>query len=316
MADSNDQSEPRNEGQQRSRRVGGVGDAAVALRIARLIGVATPAAVAQLAATSLGGVGALTMRRERRMVERHQRRVSPHLNVLQMQRRINEAFQSYLRYYLETFRIGSLSNQQIDAGFSVEGLEHLDGALRQGKGVVLALPHVGGWEWAGRWLAQRGTKVSAVVEVLQPRAAYEAFLEVRRGLGVNVIPLDEGAGVAVQAALRDNHVVCLMADRDIQRNGVEVNFFGERTTLPAGPAFFSLRTGAPLLTAAVYFTRRVDGHHTIVRPTIALDSRGRLRDDMQRLTQVLVGELETLIRRAPEQWHLFSPNWPSDPGYH
>ncbi|MFM8014738.1 MAG: phosphatidylinositol mannoside acyltransferase, partial [Actinomycetota bacterium] len=137
----------------------------------------------------------------------------------------------------------------------------------------------------------------------------------RRALGVNVIPLDDRAGVAVQEALRDQHVVCLMSDRDIQRNGVEVNFFGETTTIPAGPAFFSLRTGAPLITAAVYFTRRIDGHHTVVRPPIALSERGGLRDDIQRLSQLLVVELETLIRRAPEQWHLFSPNWPSDPGY-
>jgi KDO2-lipid IV(A) lauroyltransferase len=33
------------------------------------------------------------------------------------------------------------------------------------------------------------------------------------------------------------------------------------------------------------------------------------------VTQLLAHELEFLIRRAPEQWHLFQPNWPSDPGY-
>jgi KDO2-lipid IV(A) lauroyltransferase len=255
------------------------------------------------------------MRRERRLVERHQRRVSPHLTPLQMQRRVNDAFQSYMRYYVETFRLASLTNAEIDAGFSVEGYTHIEQALAQGKGLILALPHVGGWEWAGRWLAQRGLKVSAVVEKLESKEAFETFLDVRRALGVNVIPLDDRAGVAVQEALRDQHVVCLMSDRDIQRNGVEVNFFGETTTIPAGPAFFSLRTGAPLITAAVYFTRRIDGHHTVVRPPIALSERGGLRDDIQRLSQLLVVELETLIRRAPEQWHLFSPNWPSDPGY-
>jgi KDO2-lipid IV(A) lauroyltransferase len=106
-----------------------------------------------------------------------------------------------------------------------------------------------------------------------------------------------------------------MSDRDIQRNGVEVEFFGERTTVPAGAAFFALRTGAALLPTSVYFTRRVDGHHTVVRPPLTLPVRGRLRDDVQQLTQMLVRELEVLIRRAPEQWHLFSPNWPSDPGY-
>lgn len=288
----------------------------VAFRIANALGAATPAVVSHVAALSLGGVGAVAMRRERKLVERHQRRVSPHLNTLQMQRRVNDAFQSYLRYYIETFRISSLTNAEIDAGFSVEGYSHIETALSGGKGLVLALPHVGGWEWAGRWLAQRGLKVTAVVEKLESKEAFETFLDVRRALGVNVIPLDDKAGIAVQDALRKQHVVCLMSDRDIQRNGVEVEFFGERTTIPAGPAFFSLRTGAPLLTAAVYFTRRVDGHHTVVRPPISLPERGSLRDDIARLSQLLVFELEALIRRAPEQWHMFSPNWPSDPGYH
>jgi KDO2-lipid IV(A) lauroyltransferase len=287
----------------------------IAFRFANLIGSVTPAAVSHVAALSFGGLGAVAMRRERKLVERHQRRVSPHLSTLQMQRRVNDAFQSYLRYYLETFRISSLSDAEIDAGFSVEGYSHIEEAAKLGKGVILALPHVGGWEWAGRWLAQRGWKVSAVVEKLESKEAFETFLDVRRALGVEVIPLDDRAGIAVQEALRNQRIVCLMSDRDIQRNGVEVEFFGERTTVPAGPAFFSLRTGAPLIPCAVYFTRRVDGHHTVVRPPIQFTRAGGLREDVQRLAQLLVAELEQLIRRAPEQWHVFTPNWPSDPGY-
>ena len=287
----------------------------IAFRLANVLGAVTPAVVSHVAALSLGGVGALTMRNERRMVERHQRRISPGLGSLQMQRRVNDAFQSYLRYYLETFRLPSLTAREVDAGFTVEGYGHLERGVAAGKGVIVAMPHVGGWDWAGRWLAQRGHKVSAVVEVLESNEAFEAFLNVRRSQGINVIPLDDNAGVAVAEALRNNHVVCLMSDRDIQRNGVEVEFFGERTTAPAGPAFFALRSGAVLLPTAVYFTRRVDGHHTVVRPPLTLTERGRLREDVAVLTQSLITELELLIRRAPEQWHLFSPNWPSDPGY-
>ena len=287
----------------------------LAFRIATLFGGAVPSVVAHGAALGMGGLGALAMRNERRLVERHQRRVSPHLNVLQMQRRVNDAFQSYMRYYVETFRMPAFTRREIEAGFSVEGFSHIEAGLAAGKGVILALPHIGGWEWAGRWLIERGHQLSAVVEVLDNKEVYQAFTDVRRAYGVNVIPLDDRAGIAVQEALRANHVVSLLCDRDIQRNGVEVDFFGERTTAPAGPAFFALRTGAPLLPLAVYFTRRVNGHHAVVRPPLSLATRGGLRDDVSRLTQQLMGEFEVLIRRAPEQWHLFSPNWPSDPGY-
>ena len=112
-------------------------------------------------------------------------------------------------------------------------------------------------------------------------------------------------------ALKANHVLCLLCDRDLAGGGVEVEFFGERTTLPGGPATLALRTGAPLLPTAVYFE---GAGHLGARPPAARRSsaQGKLRDDVARITQDLADELEALIRRAPDQWHLMQPNWPSD----
>ena len=105
--------------------------------------------------------------------------------------------------------------------------------------------------------------------------------------------------------------MCLLCDRDLVGDGIEVEFFGERTTLPAGPATLALRTGAPLLPAAVYFGPQ-GGHHAKVMPPVAAQREGRLRDDVERVTQDLAHRFEELIRAAPEQWHLLQPNWPSD----
>ena len=118
------------------------------------------------------------------------------------------------------------------------------------------------------------------------------------------------SGVVLRA-LRDNRIVCLLCDRDIAGDGVEVEFFGERTTLPGGPATLALRTGATLVPAAVYFRAGRD-HEGVVRPAIPVEREGRLREDIARITQALAKELEILIRAAPEQWHLLQPNWPSD----
>jgi KDO2-lipid IV(A) lauroyltransferase len=130
---------------------------------------------------------------------------------------------------------------------------------------------------------------------------------------MNIIPLDADAGTAVVRALRANHVVCLLCDRDIGGGGVEVEFFGEQTLLPGGPATLALRTGAPVLPVAVYF--RPHDHLGMVCPPVPAVREGRLRDDVARVTQLLANELERLIRAAPEQWHLLQPNWPSDPGW-
>jgi lauroyl/myristoyl acyltransferase len=131
---------------------------------------------------------------------------------------------------------------------------------------------------------------------------------------MQVIPVGPGAGSASLHALKENQVLCLLCDRVVgDTPGVEVEFFGEKTLLPAGPVTLALRTGAPILPTAVYFAPGPSGHLAVVRPPLLLTRQGRLRDDVTRGTQALAAELEILIRRDPTQWHLFQPNWPTDP---
>ncbi len=275
-----------------------------------------PGPIAAAAAASLGFGASVASQARREMYQRHLKRVNPTLGRTAVRVATQTAFDSYARYYMESFRLPTLSKRVVQRGIVVDGYDHVEAALAQGNGVILALPHLGGWEWAGRWLTDKGLRMTVVVEPLEPPELFEWFVELRKDLGMTVVPLGPGAGSAVLKALRNNDVVCLLCDRDLDRTGVEVQFFGERTTLPAGPATLSLRTGAPLLPVGVYFTPRYNGHHGLVRPPIPTERHGGgLRDDVGRVTQLLAHELEFLIRRAPEQWHMFQPNWPSDPGY-
>ena len=212
---------------------------------------------------------------------------------------------------MESFKLPGLDVHEVARRFRVEGYEHVDAAIKAGAGPILALPHLGGWEWAGFWLALvPRVKVSAVAEQLNPPELAKWFTDLRSRLGMHIITLGPGAGAEVNRAIRDNHVTCLLCDRHVGGAGVEVTFFGERTVLPAGPATLALRTGAPLLPTAVYFDGI--GHSAIVRPPVPVVREGTLRQDVTRVTQLLADELELLIRRAPEQWHLMQPNWPSD----
>ena len=271
-----------------------------------------PAPVAALAARGIGAGFAQAMRGRRTMVERHMRRVhGQHLRGLALRRAVGDVFDSYARYWLESFQLPGLDPAEVDAGMSYEGWGHLEDALDAGRGAILALPHLGGWEWAGFWLAEvQRRKITVVVEPLEPPELFEWFADFRRSLGMTVVPLGPAAGPAVLGALKRNEVVCLLSDRDIGGGGVEVDFFGERTTLPAGPVTMALRTGAPILPTAVYYRGR--SHLGVVRPPLDLTRRGSLREDVARLTQDLAHELERLIAAAPEQWHVFQPNWPSD----
>jgi phosphatidylinositol dimannoside acyltransferase len=115
----------------------------------------------------------------------------------------------------------------------------------------------------------------------------------------------------LEQVLARNGAVALLCDRDLKGRGVAVEFFGERTTLPAGPVSLAIRTGAPLMPAAAYFGP--DGtHRVVVRPPIELPEGVPRSEAIAEGTQLLAAELEALIRQAPEQWHLLQPNWPSD----
>lgn len=248
----------------------------------------------------------------RRLVERHLQRVcGGRLDHAELRSGARAAFGSYVRYWVESFRLPALTGAEIDAGMWAEGLEHLDAARAAGKGAILALPHLGGWDFAGAWLVRRGYPLTVVVEQIDPPELLAWFTALRSDMGLTVIPLGPRAGPAVLAALRANEVVALLCDRDIGGGGVEVEFFGERTTLPAGPVTLALRAGAAVLPTAVYFDGR-EGHVGVIRPALALERAGSLRHDVARLTSDLAAELESLIRHAPDQWHLFQPNWPSD----
>jgi len=274
-----------------------------------------PGPLATAAATSLGFGASFASAERRAMIQRHIQRVNPALRGASLRVAVQQSFDSYAHYYMESFRLPSLSKKTVDRAFTVDGFDHITDALALGNGCIFALPHLGGWEWAGRWMTDQGYRLTVVVEALEPPELFEWFAELRKNLGMTVVPTGPGAAAAVSKALKENQIVCLLCDRDIERNGVDVEFFGERTTLPAGPAMLGLRMGAPVLPVGCYFTPAYNGHHALVRPAIPMVRQGGLRDDVARITQTLARELEFLIRRAPEQWHLFQPNWPSDPGY-
>jgi KDO2-lipid IV(A) lauroyltransferase len=222
-------------------------------------------------------------------------------------------YAEYGRYWVDGARLPYLEPEAIRVRmkFAHDGEAVLRTAVSEGRGVVMALPHVGSWEWGGAWLALEGMPMTAVVERLEPERLFEWFVHQRTDMGLKVVPLGDGSGAVMLRTLRDGGVVGLVSDRDLAGNGVDVEFFGERTTLPGGAATLALRTGAVLLPVVVY-SGPGDWHTGVVHPALDTTRSGSLRVDVHRLTQELATCFEGFILRCPEQWHLYQPNWPSD----
>ncbi len=276
--------------------------------IARLI----PEPLGAPLAKGVAQAAPVVLAERRRQVERNLRRVyGAGFGGDALQHAVTATFESYGRYFYELFRLPSATPDWIEDHFACDGIEHIEAAVAAGHGAVLALPHLGNWDHAGAWLALQGFRVTVVAEPVEPPELFEWFVETRRRLGMRVVALSPTAGTEVLAAAGNNEVVCLLCDRDLTGDGIEVEFFGERTTLPGGPALVALRGGVPLIPVGCYF-RPHGRHRAQILPPVPSAREGRLRDDLARITQSVAHRFEDLIRTAPTDWHLLQPNWPSD----
>jgi lauroyl/myristoyl acyltransferase len=283
-----------------------------AYRAGETVAKLVPPAIGAPAARGIAQLAPAVMADRRAQVERNLRRIhGADYGGAALRRDVAATFDSYGRYFYELFRLSTLTPEWINEHFHCGGIEHVWDGVHAGKGAVLALPHLGNWDFAGAWLALQGFDVTVVAEPVEPPELFDWFVEARARLGMRVIPLGPHAGTDVLRAVRNNEVVCLLADRDLTGDGVDVEFFGERTTMPGGPAMTALRAGAPLLATGCYFMDHGDSRADIRAP-LDTTRTGRLRVDLARVTQDLAHAYEDLIRVDPTHWHLLQPNWPSD----
>lgn len=220
---------------------------------------------------------------------------------------------SYLRYWVESFRLPAWSQERVARSLHIENLHHLTDAHDQGRGAVLALPHMANWDLAGAWLAtHKGIPFTTVAERLKPETLYDRFVAYREGLGMEVLPHQGGAAFGTLARrMRAGGVAALVSDRDLSSSGVEVDFFGEKARMPAGPALLALQTGAVLLPVNLWF----DSPTTMrgrVHPPVEVPDSGTREEKCAVMTQAMADGFAVGIAEHPQDWHMLQRLWTSD----
>jgi phosphatidylinositol dimannoside acyltransferase len=232
---------------------------------------------------------------------------------------LRRALRSYARYYLDAFQLPKRSREQLRTGFHLEHGMRLGDDVASGRGAVVALPHAGNWDAAGAWVAANGWPITTVAERLKPEGVYEKFLDFRRSLGMEIIPTHGGERPVfdvLEERVKTGTVVPLLADRDLTARGIDVEFFGGRTRMPAGPAALALRTGAPLYVASLWF--EPDRPVGVLEGPLTLPEDGPLDVRLRRTTQMIADHFAAGIARHPEDWHMLQRMWlgkkPADEG--
>ncbi|MGY1502217.1 phosphatidylinositol mannoside acyltransferase [Streptomyces sp. QTS52] len=220
---------------------------------------------------------------------------------------------SYLRYWMESFRLPAWSPERVKTGFEPTDLHHLTDGLASGRGVIAALPHLANWDLAGAWATTKlETPFTTVAERLKPETLYDRFVAYREGLGMEVLPHSGGTTFGTLARrLRDGGLVCLVADRDLSASGVEVKFFGDTARMPAGPALLAQQTGALLLPVTLWFDDSPVMRGRI-HPPIEVPETGTKAEKTSVMTQALADAFATGIADHPEDWHMLQRLWLAD----
>jgi KDO2-lipid IV(A) lauroyltransferase len=252
-----------------------------------------------------------------RQLELNLARVRPELDARGLRRLSRAGMRSYMRYFGEAFALSTWSRERIRARVRAVGRENVDVHTAQGRQVLLALGHCGNWDLAGAWAERDLGHVTTVAERLKPEELFQEFLRFREGIGMRIIPLSGDGDVfrdLVRAARTGPGVLPLLADRDLTARGVEVDLFGHRARVAAGPAALGVTAGVPVMVTAVTYERlhgarrRAAGSPWGIQlefldvppPPAGLPPRERIRV----ATQAWADVLGDAIRRRPEDWHM------------
>jgi KDO2-lipid IV(A) lauroyltransferase len=233
-------------------------------------------------------------------------RVKPELSEIELDDLVSRAFDSYLRYWCDTFRIQDWSSQRIRESVTLTNGHLLLDPMRDNRGVVIALPHSGNWDHAGAYFCSIGIPLVTVAERLKPEALFTKFLEYRNSMGFEVLSLDSRSFVTLMKRAREKRLIALVADRDLSRSGVNVDFFGFPSRMPAGPALLAIKTGVPLVVAHVSYTPV--GIH-INFSEVAIPEKGSESEKISMVVQACADLFAKGIADHPEDWHMLQRIW-------
>jgi len=291
-----------------------------AWRGARLLPERTAYALGDRVADRVSARGGRGVRRLRDNLARAVPGASPE----ELRRLTAEAVRSYLRYWVDAFRLPDWDVDRVVAPVRTVGDEPVREALAAGRGVVGALGHLGNWDHAGAWSRERLAPVTTVAERLRPESVFLRFLAFREALGIEILAHpaggeDGGPGVTavLEHRLRDGVFVPLLADRDLSGRGVVVDLLGEPARVAGGPAVLAGRTGALLLAIGITYERNdasPSGWGTVIRFHPPFDVPDASPGSVRAASQRLADDLSASIRADPVDWHMLQAVFVADVG--
>lgn len=214
---------------------------------------------------------------------------------------------SYLRYWIDTFRLNKWSKERIVSTTTVVNEELLRDPIASKKGCLVVLPHAGNWDHAAAYFCSTGINLTTVAEKLKPEQIFLKFLDYRQSIGIEVLHTEEKVLPVLLDRLKSGKLVALVADRDLSKNGIAVDFFNGVAKMPSGPARLILDSNSAFISAFITYSET--GINIEFKNIGPVPTEGNVEERVAKLTQLMADNFAAGIKSSPVDWHMLQRIW-------
>jgi Kdo2-lipid IVA lauroyltransferase/acyltransferase len=245
--------------------------------------------------------------RERQEIVANLALVLPNKDLKTLRRYSREIFVNFSEYLVDFFRFSKVDPDYIKKHVEIINLDYIDETLKKGKGLIIVSAHLGSWELGGAIMGALGYPLNAVAMDHKNRRVNKFFVKQRENKNIKVISMNFALRKCF-SVLNNNEILALVGDKDFSNGGMNVKFFGKKALLPKGPAFLSLKLGAPIIPAFTIRTHE-DNFQLIFEKPVEFTPSGDFDKDVVNLIECYGSRLESCIRKYPTQWYCFRRFW-------
>lgn len=227
-----------------------------------------------------------------------------------LKRTVHGVLRNASRNYFDFIKLPRLTLSEILSSITVNGRHYLDNAVKKGKGAILFTAHLGSFDIAAQIFATYHTKVTIVVEPVNPPILRDYTTSIRKTHGLGILTAQSGALRQMLKILRRGEILLFALDRDTTGGGIKASFFSKNTNMPAEAIKIAMRTGAAIVPV---FNRRRDDtrcYDICVETPINVIRSGS--DALTKNMKQIIAVMERYIRKDPDQWVVLSPVWEND----
>ena len=211
----------------------------------------------------------------------------------------------------EFFSMPSITRENLHEWVEMEGLEHFEAGMAQGKGLLTIIAHFGNWELMPVTfpLFLKFPKPSYIVYRPLDSPVFDNLVEYVRTINGHEMIQKGGSGKRIMELLKENNSIAILSDQNVAaREGVFVDFFGRPACTGVGLAVLALRSGAPIL--PMFMARQKSGKYKfILKPLVEISQTGDYEKDLLENTQRFTKVVEDVVREYPDQWFWIHQRW-------